>query len=448
MALSDIKTVVLLMFENRSFDHMLGHLSYEKINPNVRGLVDPLTQYVNLYKGGMYTAHPFQHDAQLDLDVPHDYDDVATQLAYDQTRNIFRMTGFVQAYADKNNIVPNQNCDPTGFFPSSLVPITSFLARTFCTCDNWFSALPTSTQPNRTMAFFGDTPIFNTDTRLIEADNSIFKWMNAAGLRWRVYHDGLSFFSLYPSQWAYVLGPNFKDFEYLQWDMMHDSASEAPQVIIVEPSFEDARVAESKHPNDNHAPLAVGWGEDFLRRTYQAVTANPDRWGNTVMIVYYDEHGGFADHVPPPPIGYTTTSNLPYTFHSLGPRIPGIIVSPFVSRGSVCKDLLDHTSVLQFLAELFTPGKPYSDTVQKRMEKGVFSISKALNTENPITDVPVAPTNPINVSTALGTPAPTPLVNHMADSFTQAAKRMLAEEPSGVAVKYPELAHLMNQNAG
>ena len=431
------------MFENRSFDHMLGHLKYEGINKNVDGLVDPLTQYVNLYKGDMYTAHKFQKDSQLDFDVPHDYNDVATQLAYDDTRKKYRMTGFVEAYANANKIVPNKICDPTGFFPSTLVPITSFLARTFCTCDRWFSALPTSTQPNRTIAFFGDTPIFDTKTRVIEAGNSIFTWMNNAKLRWRVYHDGLSFFSLYPNQWPFVLGPNFKDFEYLQWDMMHDSPGEAPQVILVEPSFEDARVAESKHPNDNHAPLAVGWGEDFLRRTYQAVTANPDRWGSTVFIVYYDEHGGFADHVSPPAIGYTTTGALSYKFNSLGPRIPGIIVSPFVERGSICNLVLDHTSVLQFLAELFTPGKPYSDTVQKRAQNGIHSISEALKAAKPITDIPVAPTTQINVSTSLGLPAPTAVQNDMAQSFKQAAIRMLAEEPSGVAIKYPELAHLL-----
>ena len=131
--------------------------------------------------------------------------------------------------------------------------------------------------------------------------------MEANKIRWRVYHDGFSFFSLYNSLWPFVFGEQFRRTEFLYPDMLHEPAGQAPQVIIIEPSYEDAPHLGSKHPNDNHAPLAVGWGEDFLRRTYQAVTANPEKWARTVMVLYYDEHGGFYDHVPPPPIGYTTT---------------------------------------------------------------------------------------------------------------------------------------------
>jgi len=176
-----------------------------------------------------------------------------------------------------------------------------------------------------------------------------------------------------------------------------------------------------------------------LRRTYEAVTANAERWKNTVMVVYYDEHGGFYDHVPPPAITYNTTGDEAHQFSSLGPRIPGIIVSPYVKQGSVCHSIFDHTSVLQFLADKFTPGKPYSPSIEQRSKQlpGLASISNALNNENTWL-APLPPSLSINVSSALGdtiTSAP----GAMAQSFELAAQQLIAQNPDGVGTKYPEL---------
>lgn len=436
--LQKVQTVVLVMFENRSFDHMLGHLSYENINPQIDGLRQPLKQYENFYKGDSYTPYNIPGNTFLPFDLPHEYDDIATQLARSNVTKKYTMTGFVESYAKATSVNPNPQTEPMGYFTSAQVPITSFLARTFCTCDRWFSPLPSSTQPNKTMAFCGESAIFRTHAQLIPAANNIFDWLTGAGVRWRVYHDGLSFFVLYPRLWRYLLSANFRDYEYMYRDMQSEPADSAPQVIIVEPSYGDAPHIGPDHPNDNHAPLAIGWGEDFLRRTYEAVTANPARWGNTVMIAYYDEHGGFYDHVPPPPIGYKTTGQDVHQFDSLGPRIPGIIISPFVKRGSICHTVLDHTSVLQFLAEKFTPGRPYSPAVDVRKKQGIASISVALNNETPWTPPP-APSQPINVASALGENISTQPTSTMGQSFEVAAQELIAKEPGGVAVKYPEL---------
>ena len=172
-------------------------------------------------------------------------------------------------------------------------------------------------------------------------------------------------------------------------DMQQERAETAPQVVIVEPSYNDGPHIGPDHPNDNHPPLAVGWGEDFLRRVYEAATVNPALWAGTVMVVYADEHGGFHDHVPPPPIAHVTTGTPAHAFRSTGPRIPGIVVSPLVKPGSVCSQLLDHTSVLQLLAEIFTPGQPYSPSVEERRRQGIGSLSVALG-DQPRPDVPVA----------------------------------------------------------
>jgi len=425
---------------------MLGHLSSENINEDVDGLKNPLSKYVNDYKGDNYPIFNFQRDSMLPFDLPHEYDYVEMQLARSGVTKKFTMNGFVKAYAKAleeeygkaSGVNPNPETEPMGYFNSTQVPITSFLARTFCTCDRWFCSLPTSTQPNRTIAFCGDTGIFDTKTRLIDINDSIFDWMERAGIRWRVYHDGLSFFAMFPDLWKFVLGDKFKDYEYLYSDMQNEPEDNDPQIIIVEPSYESAPHIGPDYPNDNHAPLPVGWGEDFLRRTYEAVIANPDRWGSTVFIVYYDEHGGFYDHVPPPLIKYTTTGNPSKSFDSLGPRIPGIIVSPLVVQGLVSHALLDHTSILQFIAEKFTPGQPYSNTVDERKQQGIASISETLTNET-VWDPPLPPSQKIEVSSALGDRISVAPTQPIEQAFELAAMELIKREKDSVSIKYPEL---------
>jgi hypothetical protein len=142
--------------------------------------------------------------------------------------------------------------------------------------------------------------------------------------------------------------------------------------------------------------------------------------------------------VAPPPIGYTTTGSDAHSFESLGPRIPGLIISPLVKPGSICSQLFDHTSVLQFIAERFTKGAAYSETVSKRKAAGIQSLSVALNNSTPY-PAPPAPTVAINTPATLGkslTKAPS---TEMGKSFELAALQMLEQKPAEVARKYPEL---------
>lgn len=435
---NNVKTVVLVMMENRSFDHMLGHLTLEDPDYDVKGLSTPLEKYNNIYNGTAYSPFNLPHDVELDFDVPHEFDAVATQMMLNKINGNYSMQGFVEAYARATGPVVNPECTPMGYFNSAQVPITHFLAKNFCVCDQWFCSLPTSTQPNRTMAFSGDTSIYKTKMQLIGIPNNIFQWMNANSIRWRVYHDGLPFFILYPELWPYVLSDQFRRYEYLYSDMTQEAAQNKPQVIIIEPCYEDAPRLGSKHPNDNHSPLAIGWGEDFIRRTYQAITANKEQWQNTVMILYYDEHGGFYDHIAPPNIGYQVKGKDAYSFQSLGPRIPGIIISPFVKPGSVNHEWFDHTSVLQLLAEIFTPDKTYSSTVESRKKSGIKSINNALVNEI-VLNPPLAPTVPLNVQTALGKSIAVAPQSDMQLSFDQATTQLLTSNPAEMTNKFPEL---------
>ncbi|MCW3080054.1 alkaline phosphatase family protein [Segetibacter sp.] len=436
--LERVKTVVLLMFENRSFDHMLGHLSYEKISSQVDGLKSPLGNFNNIYKGDTYNAYAMKGDTTLPSDLPHEFTDVAVQMAKSGVTGKFTMSGFVKSYADTTKLPPNPQCQPMGFFKSTQAPISSFLASRFCTCDRWFTPVPSSTQPNRTIAFFGDTKNHFTRSGLIDADNSLFDWMTKAGVRWRVYHDGLSFFALYPKLWHFVFGDNFRKYEYLARDILQEPEETAPQVIIIEPSYQDAPHIGSDRPNDNHAPLAIGWGEEFLRNTYRALIANAKKWEGTVMITYYDEHGGFYDHVPPPNVTYQTKANPPFLFASLGPRVPAIIASPLVKPGSVCHSQFDHTSVLNFLSEKFAPGIPVSQTVVKRAKQGIASISDALTNNVPWLP-PEPPTTPIMVQTVLGRSIQTAPQSEVGKSFEISANELIRKNRADTMRVYPEL---------
>lgn len=439
-ALSErVQTVVLVMLENRSFDHLLGHLSLEGVVPAVDGLKEPLARYQNVWSGTGFTPYPAS-SGPMSFDPSHEWDQVKVQLAWSDVTQRYDMNGFVESYANATGAKPVAQCEAMGYLGSSAVPITSFLARNFCPCDRWHCPLPTSTQPNRTMAFCGSSRIYDTSSgaRLIPTDDLLFDWLDRNGVDWRVYHDGLSFFALYPAAWKHVLGPRFRDFENYFHDMQAEAPGKGPQVFVVEPSYNDGPHIGPDHPNDNHPPAAVGWGEDFLRRTYQAATVNPERWARTVLVYYYDEHGGLYDHVAPPRIAYTTCGSPAHTFDSLGPRVTAIVVSPLVEARKPCSLLFDHTSVLQFLAELITPGAPYSAEVAARKAQGISSLSAALG-DTPRVDVPPVPSAPIQVSAALGAGVRLRPQNGLQASFELAVSQLLVAHQPEMKQKYPEL---------
>jgi phospholipase C len=182
---------------------------------------------------------------------------------------------------------------------------------------------------------------------------------------------------------------HFRCFDDLAGDLMNSSPDELPQVIFVEPTYQDA--PHLGFATDEHAPSGVSNGQEFLMQVYNAV-ANSPFWPNTLVIVDYDENGAFFDHVSPPLIPTAPPAGAvwsdPSPFISLGPRIPAFLISPFVTPGSVFHGLLDHTSVLKFLGEKFGKNGSYSPLVDARQ---VQSISAALNFDNPIVNAPAAP---------------------------------------------------------
>lgn len=442
--IDDIETIVVVMMENRSFDHVLGHLRHPQYGnrSEIDGLIDPQTtnKYDNVYDSQVYKPFAFQ-DAALPHDLPHTRAEIATQI--DVVNGQATMAGFVQAYVDSTHSVVDQP-PPMGFQIPQGVPVTDFLANEYLVCNNWFAPVPTGTQPNRAVAFTGNTLIDDNVTGLIPHDQLVLDWLSAHDVRWRVYHSGLSFFLLFdPTQEFF--NSHFRSVRELARDFKEESAARAPQVIFVEPEYEDSPVhTGGMSPNDNHPPLSMAPGEAFVHMVYSALTNNPKRWAKTLLIVTYDEHGGFFDHHEPLPLSMQPPAGAHYTqpFATSGVRVPALLASPLVERGAVANAWFDHTSMLQLFAEKFAGSvRDYSNDVTARLDQGVKSLSEALTRSKPRQDLPLPPAAPVAGAMHHRGGVKKALTENQ-QAFNTAARQHLKANGRRATKAFPELAML------
>ena len=155
-------------------------------------------------------------------------------------------------------------------------------------------------------------------------------------------------------------GLHFRRYAHFERDWLLNE--KRPSVTFIEPEYTDGPHSE---PNDDHAPTGVEPGQKFLADVYNTVIANPEKWAKTLLVVTYDEHGGFFDHVPP--------LNIPATingieFQTTGVRVPAFLISPHVKPGQPFNGALDHTSILQLLDDRFVRGEGYSVAVNERQK--------------------------------------------------------------------------------
>jgi phospholipase C len=429
-ALEQIEHIFIRMMENRSFDHMLGYL--DAANPKIVGIAHAAAAgYANLLPNGTPYPPETRIDPTVQEDPLHERDAVALQMA---PASQPPMTGFVQNYAR----VSANDPEPVGqYYTANAVSTMDFLARNFRVCDHWFACLPASTQPNRLMAASGYAMRdFTQEGLLSNQDNMVYDWLIKHGASWRVYSEGFPFFSLMQSvkrkMFSFRWGGCFRGFTSLKPEVQSDS--DFPQVTFIEPAYTDF-----SHPNvganDDHPTTSVAAGEEFLRLAYDAVTSNPERWRKSLLIVHYDEHGGFFDHVAPP--AFETPQNHGETydpFKTLGVRVPGLIVSPFATAGSCFPGILDHTSILKLLAEKYTPGHPYSADVAARTL--VQSLSAALDLDTARTDLPGVPDAPVH-ATRLAQRVPAPFPSPNTTAFHNAMAAMRRTNPETAAARFP-----------
>jgi phospholipase C len=250
------------------------------------------------------------------------------------------------------------------------LPVFDFFARNFVVCDHWFCALPTGTQANRLMAMSGESSIVDNAPVFLPEQGLVYDWLTDHKVSWCAYQYGdfFPFFTLM-KKWSAEIATSLAlsrlggrgRFRYYSRFREHWLGNAAmPNVIFIEPEYTDG---PHGIPNDDHPPTGVAGGQAFLADIYNTLIKNKARWQKTMMIVTYDEHGGFFDHVPPLPIPTTVAG---FQFKTTGVRVPGFVVSPQVEAGSVFNGKLDHTSVLQLLADRFNPAQEYSPAVGAR----------------------------------------------------------------------------------
>jgi len=346
-----IKHVILLLLENRSFDQMLG--CFRERYPNLDG-VDPANRGSNTDNSGQIFKQEETREVQMDLDPGHRLEDVMVQL---ENNNAGFVKNFVQRHADSS---PEQRQQVMSFYPLMFLDALHRMARDFTICDHWFSSVPGPTWPNRFFALSGTSsgtvrmPKGITDSDLegffAQHQDTIFDRLNEAQRSWKVYfYDFPSSLILNHQRRPENLAHYFRIDQFFK-----EVANEAefPEFCLIEPKF------AGRDQNDDHPPHNIMKGEKLIADVYNAIRSRDELWKSSLLVILFDEHGGFYDHVPPPPTiapDDERDKKQPFNFDRLGVRVPAVLVSPWVDK-RVETTQFDHTSLLKYLIEKWNLG--------------------------------------------------------------------------------------------
>jgi phospholipase C len=350
------KSIVVVMMENRSYDHMLGDLMNARprtTNPYDGAPAGIQNAGVAGFLRGVPTVHT--RDIRIGTAIPvspaHSFNPVQFQIG-DGTEE-GRSTGDMRGFArDLYRRTDSPQLALTVYGEADL-PVYYKLADEFCVCDRWFAAHPGPTWPNRFATIMG---------RIAELDNfeiddprigylkfrNVFDVLTGAGIDWRVFESDLSLvrmFDRYRLDDRHVV-PIDDETDGLEATLRKPGP--LPRVMFVEPNFTD--IPPLKTANDDLAPTDLKHGQAFISRICDLIW-DTGRFRDVLLVITYDEHGGFFDHVPPP----GTPRGEPKTFAPLieggptfpGVRVPAFVISPFVSAGKAEKTIFDHTSILK-----------------------------------------------------------------------------------------------------
>ncbi len=385
-----IEHIVVLMMENRSFDHMLGYRGLG--DPNVNGLTN---KEFNVLAQGVppYPVYPLTQMAGI-RSPRHNYHDAIAQIGPTAA-----MDGFVENYASLGRVDPGQ---VMGYYTAAELPVYEFLANNFTMLDNWHSAHPGATQCNRFCATTGRTPELDNfdigDNRLAYfKGDSIFDALTAFGVDW-VYAEGnigfIRVFDRYRLDVQHVIP--YDDFTKSGTEdtfLARVSDGRLPSVSFVDPRYID--VPPVWAANDDLPPANVGRGQQLVSRLVRALMDAPT-WGKTMLLVTYDEHGGFFDHQAP--YGLSPGDATPPRVHPqgadhLGVRVPAFLVSPWVNSATTDKTLFDHTSIVRTILDQFVPPNFPADQAFGARAAGANSFLANLR-QNVRSDKPVPPDIP------------------------------------------------------
>ncbi len=311
-----ITHIVIVMMENRSYDHYFGARSMVEGLPG-EGLTAGLS---NLDTAGV--ARPvFRETTYCVPDPPHSWDRSRAQF------NGGMNDGFMTEYEASH---PGAPPHVMGYFERSDLPVFYALADAYTSCDHWFSSVMGPTWPNRFYLHSGQSGGLTTNVPVAMPWPTIYDRLDQAGVGWMYYYSDLPFLA--------VLG-NTKN---LPLEFFFEEAKEGilPPVTVIDPGFA---------LNDDHPPHHPLLGQQFIASIYQALATSP-HWEHCLLVVTYDEHGGFYDHVPPPKVADDRAAE---GFDQLGFRVPTLLVGPYVKAGHVSSTQYDHASVLKHIETMF-----------------------------------------------------------------------------------------------
>jgi phospholipase C len=353
--LQSLKHLVVLMMENRSFDHMLGAL--KETHPNIDGLTG--TESNPDTTGATITVQPLaDYQSQLDPDPNHDFANVNLQIFNNPQHGpplTANMQGFIASYFNQQQNTKHSH-DILYYFTPDKLPVLTTLATQYAVFNRWFASIPGPTICNRAFAHYGTSFGQVSMDVFYEGKNiqAIYTRLLAAGHTCKLfYYDEASstmeVVNLLQNQPA-IFG-TFPDF------LAACQQNALPDYCFIEPNYTDHPAPDGSGEAiacDQHPDHDVRAGEQFIAQVYNAIRTNPALWPNTALLVVYDEHGGIYDHVPPPACTPdtpfvaqpATTGTLDaFAFDRLGVRVPAILISPWVAAGTVINDTFDHASI-------------------------------------------------------------------------------------------------------
>jgi phospholipase C len=364
-----IEHVVVLMLENRSFDCMLGGLYPNRTDfDGLRGNEsnpwhrdDGIVEQIPVWNTGAQTPE----EATIpDPDPGELFEDIVMQIYGLHPDGTPRMNGFVDNYMRQppNGKPPEPRAVMHYFVPEQL-PVLSTLARSFGVSDCWFASAPCETWPNRLFAHTGQSggQLDNTAIPRPFFLPTVFRRLETRGRTWKVYFHDVPQTAALADVWLRI--PTH--FRFFDPEFLADAASGTlPNYSFVEPRYFTSRILHHV-PNDAHPPHNVAYAEQLVANLYNAVRAGP-AWDRTLLVVVFDEHGGCYDHAVPPaaaPAGRPARNG--FTFDRFGPRVPAVIISPYVQAGSIVRPPegappFDHTSFIATLNAVFDLGSALS----------------------------------------------------------------------------------------
>ena len=363
--LTAIDHIVVLMLENRSFDHMLGFLYASSGNVSPAGQPFDGLSGTESNKDGTGKAVPvfkIQSTSSNAYFMPgadpgEGYSATNSQLfgtttapAPPQAGNSGFITDFAYTLGweaqEGWSILPGTVAsDIMGMFTPQMLPVLSGLARGFAVCDRWFSSAPTETLPNRAFVCTGTSQGHMDDKTTQYTAPSIFGLLSSHQLDWAVYgYDAEPLTRTTFTDITTAAESHFGEFPAFQ---AAAAAGTLPAYTFLEPSWGTS--GNSQHPNYN-----VALGEQLIHDVYYALRNGPG-WNQTLLIITYDEHGGCFDHVAPPTNAVPPDSSAGeygFDFKRFGLRVPTVLISPLIAPGTVFRvpdgsTPLDHTSILK-----------------------------------------------------------------------------------------------------